>query len=161
MHEHLRIDGPDGHITCDARHWPIVIATWVGDADIESVREFFRWNGEVIERARAEGGYLMITDADRASRPAPDVRRVVAQLTNDMPEDAKSLSHGNYLVLSSALVRGAITAMQWMSREKWTTVQVGSIPEAISRAFVDLDKAGLRRPVSLDPNQYTTAGKLA
>ena len=127
---------------------------------MDAVREFFRWNEEVIERGRKEQGYLMITDADRAARPPPEVRRLVAQLTDEIPDDAKELSMGGYLVITSALVRGAVTALQWMTREKWITTQVGSMADAIHRAFIDLDKAGHRRPRGLDPNAYEPARKL-
>jgi hypothetical protein len=51
--------------------------------------------------------------------------------------------------------------MQWMTREKWSTVQIGSMAEAISRSFVDLDKAGKRRPIGLDPRRYEAAPKPA
>lgn len=151
----MRLDGRDGHIVCDARHWPVVIATWVGNADLDSVRKFFDWNHEVIDKARGEKGYVIITDADRASRPPPDVRRLVAQLTDAMPADSTALNVGNYIVITSALVRGALTAMQWISRDRWATVQVASMAEAISRAFLDLDQAGIRRPTTLDPNAYS------
>lgn len=154
MLEAVHIDGPDGFIHCDPTHWPIAIATWVGPADEAGVRRFFAWNERVVERARGTGGYVLITDADRAQRPAPSVRRLVAELTDAMPEDATALSVGNYVVVSSRLIRGAMTAMQWLSNEPWTSVLVGTMHEALVAALDDLDHAGLPRPTGLDPTCY-------
>jgi hypothetical protein len=149
-----RFDSPKGAIVCDSRHWPIVIATWIGSNDVSAVRNFFAWNDEVLERARSGSGYLLITDADDAARPPPEVRRVVATLTDQMAGDASALNLGNYVVLTSALVRGALTAMQWISRDKWATTQISGMPEAIARAFEDLARAGLQAPSTLDPSTY-------
>lgn len=154
MREYECFVSPKGYIVCNALHWPVVIVTWVGDNDEGAIRAFFEWNDEVVVRARERGGYLMISDADGAEGPPVMMRRLVAELTDAIAPDAKELSLGNYIVLSSALLRGALTAMQWISRDKWATKQVGSMQEAISLAFVDIDIGGKSRPRTLDPDSY-------
>ena len=152
--ERVRFESPEGFIDINEEHWPVVIATWEGSNNVAAVRDFFAWNESVITRARRAGGYLMITDADKAQRPPPDVRRAVAELTDAMPRDAINLSIGNYVVITNPLVRGALTAMQWVSRREWKSTQVGSMAEAIEQALSDLDAVGRERPPGLNPRNY-------
>ena len=109
MSELRRLTSPEGTIDIDERFWPVVIVTWRGNNGVAAVREFFAWNESILPRARAEGGYLMITDADGAQRPPPEVRRLVAELNDALPDETKDLSIGNYVVITSALVRGPIS----------------------------------------------------
>jgi hypothetical protein len=158
-----QFDSPRGSIVCDETHWPVVIITWIGRADADSVRKFFAWNRSVLPRADKAGGYVMITDASAAARPDADVRRLVAELNDELPPEARDLSIGNYVVITNPLIRGAMTAMQWVSRSEWQAIQVSSMHEAIRRSFIELDKAGKLRPRSLDPDRYVppTASKSA
>ena len=146
--------GPGGSIVLDDRYEPIVIATWFGAPDSDAIRRFFAWNDAVIDRARLRGGYVLISDSNEAKRPAPLERRLISELTLAMPEDAKVLNVGNYVVLNNPLIRGALTAMQWLSPSPWAITTVGSCADAITRSLEDLKRAKLSAPDGLDAAEY-------
>lgn len=143
-----------GSIVLDDRYEPIVIATWYDAPEQHAIRRFFEWNLGVIERARRTGGYVLISDANNASRPAGLERKLIAELTDAMPADAVELAIGNYVVVDNALIRGAMAAMQWLSRTPWTAVNVATHREALERAMQDLARAEMRPPAGLDPEHY-------
>ena len=149
--------GGEAHgIVLDSRFFPILIATWYGDATEEDVDGFFDWQTRLADRARAVGTqYVMVTDASAAARPKPSVRRRVAQRTNEMP-DVKAINAAAYVVLDNPLIRGALTAMQWISRDNWgdQTTVVATCQEALERSLADLDRVGAVRPEGLDPTAY-------
>ena len=146
--EHL-VEGDCG-IVVDDRHFPVVVSTWYGDPTEAIVRRYFDWLSGIIERSRSESvPYVLITDATYAKRPQPSVRQVVAELTDAMPPYTAEINIGNYVVVESALIRGALTAMQWISRQTWTSVTVPSCEDA------DLARAGQPAPAGLHPDTYT------
>jgi len=140
-------------VVADDRHAPIYMSTWYGAATEQVVVDFFAYNRRVIDdNMRAQRPFVIITDATDAARPAPKVRSLITEETDGSP-DPGALMVGNYLVLSNALVRGAFTAMQWLSRRRWPTIVVATPAEALRRALVDLARAGARAP-SVDPAAY-------
>lgn len=145
---------PGGSIVLDDRYEPILIATWFGAPGAESIRRFFAWNDAVLARARLRGGYVLITDSNEAKRPAPLERRLISELTAAMPEDATALNVGNYVVLNNPLIRGALTAMQWLSPSPWAITTVASCAEAITRSLADLEQAKLSAPSGLVAADY-------
>ncbi len=151
--DHL-VDGDCG-IVLDDRYFPLVVSTWYGDPGEAIVRRYFVWLAGIIERSRKAGTpYVLVTDATYAKRPKPSVRQVVAELTDALPDDTAQINIGNYVVVESALIRGALTAMQWISRQTWKSETVPSCEEALRRGFADLRQAGQPIPEGLSPESY-------
>ena len=148
------LKGPEGSITLDGRYHPVAIATWDGQADEASIRKFFEWNAEVVRMAADAGGYILITDATTAKRPPPNSRRLIAELTNAIDESANQLSLANYVVLTNPLVRGALTAIQWISAQPGDITYVDTCDEAIKRSIETLKAAGMPVPEGLNPAAY-------
>jgi hypothetical protein len=102
------------------------------------------------ERAVAERTYyLTIADGRQANRPPATVRKLLAELSQDMSEEGHARFVASILVLESALVRGALTAIQWMSRRALRMESAASMPAAIARARTLLMRAGAPFPSSL------------
>jgi len=145
-------DGEDALLVDDS-HGAIYIATWFGTASEGMVRGYFDWfDGVVASHLRDRAPFVLITDALDAGRPSPSARKLIVKRTEAMPEFS-SVNVGNYVVVGNALVRGALTAMQWISRRQWTSVNVGSMREALRRGLDDLRRAGAPTP-SIDPASY-------
>lgn len=143
----------DGAIVLDGRLDGIYVVTWFGHANPEIVDNYFDWFGAIAEqRLRARAPFVLISDALDAARPSPKVRAQVAARSDALP-DFKALNVGNYLVVGSTLIRGAITAMQWLSRKAWISVVVASTQDALRRGLADLERAGVAPP-RLDPACY-------
>mgnify|MGYP001162882153 CR=1 FL=1 len=152
----------------DARDYPLLVVRWFGESTETSVRRYFQWLDGMYARAKAERTQLVsINDSRLAKRPPPTVRKVTAELI-----DASSLAADEYalptlLVLDSALIRGAVTAMRWLSLAKWNVETVANMPDAIARAFELLRSVGVTPPAGVDPQVYrdlqmpTTEGETA
>jgi len=145
-------DGQSAILT-DDRWAPVYFVTWFGATSEKTATGYFAWNRQVIETAiRTKTPTVLISDATDAERPPPKVRALMAELSDAQPR-AEGLVF-SYVVLPNALIRGALTAMQWLTRKPWPIEMVASLPEAIERALAALDGAGARRPAGLDPRGY-------
>jgi hypothetical protein len=143
----------EASLIVDDSHGALYIATWFGAPNDRVVTRYFDWFDRTVGRhLRDKAPFVLITDALDTARPTPSARKLIAERTDAMPAFGE-LNVGNYLVLSNPLVRGAITAMQWISRKPWTSVMVGTLQEALARGLGDLARAGARRP-SLDAERY-------
>jgi hypothetical protein len=143
----------DAVVVAEERFAPIYVSTWFGEATERVVMDYFAYHRRMMdEHIRARRPFAIITDATDAERPSPKVRSLIAEIT-DASADPGALMVGNYLVLSNALVRGAFTAMQWLSRKRWPTIVVATPAEAVSRALDELAKVGAPLP-SITPAGY-------
>ena len=80
--------------------------------------------------------------------PSPKARALMVELHEAQPTFEGLIFV--YAVIPNALIRGAMTAMQWLSRKPMPTQAVPSVAEALRRGLADLERAGGRRPTSLD-----------
>ena len=139
----------------DARDYPLLVVRWFGESTETSVRRYFRWLDAMYERARAEGIQLVsINDSRLATRPPPTVRKVTAELIDASTLATDDDALPTLLVLDNALIRGAVTAMKWLSLAKWNVETVANMPDAISRAFELLDSVDVPPPAGVDPTAY-------
>ncbi len=142
-------------VIVDDRYLPVLISVWSGQANMETARWFKAENQTQMEAIVARGQpYVMISDASNAERPQPAVRKYFAELSDDAVEGSEALSLGNYVVITNAVIRGALTAIGWISERAARMTSVASMQEAIERALADLDAAGVPRPPGLDPATY-------
>jgi hypothetical protein len=136
----------DTTLVIDDSHGDLYITTIYGAPTELVMRGYFDWYRPFFEeRQRARRPFAHVTDALDADRPPPKVRAMVAELTDTLPQD-KAVNPANYLVIGSALVRGAITAIQWLSQRPWSSVVVGTMEEALRRSVADLKAAGVAAP---------------
>jgi hypothetical protein len=145
-------DGEASLVVDDSRG-ALYVATWFGAPSDRLVSSYFDWfEGAVGKHLRSKSPFVLITDALDSARPTPGARKLIAERTDALPSFG-DVNVGNYVVLSNPLIRGALTAMQWISSKPWTSVMVGSMKEALGRALGDLERAGAQRP-ALDPDRY-------
>lgn len=111
--------------------FPILVARWSGDTTSADVDTFFSWLEGHIRRARAGGTRLALINVADTQRSNPEVRR---QLT----DRAKSLEGnddvGTWIVLNNLMVRGILTAIQWMDPSSKRNRVVPTYEQALREA---------------------------
>ncbi len=141
----------------DIRHFPVLIVTWFGEPTEPLVRAYFAWSDEVAREAHANGQrYAIISDNSHALRPSPTVRKLIATLIDEGPAAKTDRVVASFAVFESALVRGAVTAMQWLSRQSWNLHTTATVQHAVEGALDALAEQGIQRPAHLSPATYVT-----
>jgi hypothetical protein len=149
-------DGDSGVIG-DIRAFPVQITTFFGQTTESLMRHYFAWSYEVTAMAKArDTRFVLISDNSLAIRPEPTVRRVVAELIDGGPPEAATLIAATFVVYESALVRGAVTAIQWLSNRNWNLTTVPSVQHGITAALAKLTAEGIALPVGLSAETYRT-----
>jgi hypothetical protein len=147
----------DASVVGDIRHFPILIATWFGEPTESLVRAYFAWSDEVAREAIENGQrYVIISDNAHARRPSPTVRKLVATLIDEGPAAETDRVITSFVVFESALVRGAVTAMQWLSRKDWNLVTTATVQQAVAGALGVLKQHRLPLPARLSSSTYVT-----
>ncbi|MBL8741770.1 MAG: hypothetical protein JNK04_11770 [Myxococcales bacterium] len=116
-------------------HPNVLIVTWTGAATLQSVERFYAWCRTHIAEAEAAGRKLvLVNDAIDAERPEAAVREAFARhhLTSNTVVAAP-------VVLTSALVRGAMTAVGWIMGDRMKGVSAcATMQEAFELARASL-----------------------
>lgn len=139
-----------GLVLHDARYSPVLISTWIGRSDLDAAR----WHAS-IERAavtaavRSGTRVVSISDATRAERPAPEVRKFWAEHVDSNPAELSDANLATFVVVASPLMRGVMTAIGWMSERARAIESFPSLAVAVEAALERLDEHGIPRPAEL------------
>lgn len=136
------------HEWLDVMHAPVYIARLpqkVQDAELRAyltaVEEFF---------LRHEGKYSLVTDASFVQSATATQRRIVADSDIRLREHDRKWCAGAGIVAKSALMRGAITAIYWMSPPVYPYRVFSNLTEAVVWCR-SLFETPTGRPRSLKP----------
>lgn len=130
-------------IEVDTSAWPVVFITPRGAASDAQYLEMFRTIEGLWKR---EEKFLTITDTRFTSVGDARQRQLIGDWVKKNDELASKYSLGSIIILASALVRGAMTAINWIAQPRNPSIYVGSPDEAYDRARRILVVNGL------DPN---------
>jgi hypothetical protein len=147
----------DASVVGDIRHFPILIATWFGEPTEHLVRAYFAWSDEVAREAFERGQrYVIISDNAHAERPSPTIRKLISALIDAGPAAETDRVITSFVVFESALVRGAVTAMQWLSRKDWNLTTSATVQLAVAGALSVLKQYRMPIPARLSASTYVT-----
>lgn len=136
-----------GAIVIDDRYAPIVISTFLGETDLELGHWYADTHKKVLLAHAAHGRRIVsISDASAAVKPTPEMRKFWADLSNNATEGMRGANLATFLVVNSPILRGAITAIGWLSPSLRDLESFSTIDEALREAMVRLMKAGLPLP---------------
>lgn len=129
-------------ITLKTSDWPIVLTTVEGDIDESNLVPYFaEFQSRVLARAQL---FSSIVDATRiTSAPSARVRRLIADWEVEHGAVGERYNVGVAIVTTSALVRGAMTAIQWISPPRVPTTYEATMPAAIAWAHGHLRQRGV------------------
>jgi hypothetical protein len=100
-----------GSIVVDQSQLPLLIVTFVGQVDDDAFRCYLQETKDVLDRKQR---YVVIMDASRSGVPPPSQRQMQAVWMEAHAQALARHAVGTVFVISSPLVRGALTAILWL-----------------------------------------------
>mgnify|MGYP006999982045 CR=1 FL=1 len=119
--------------TLDSASFPSVKLTLRGALGLRDAETMTKAIQERVF-ARKEA-YTLLIDATHAGVPGADVRRHFAEFSIKNRAHTRGYCKGEAYVMPNALVRGALTAVMWLSPFEYPHKVVGTVNEA--RAWLD------------------------
>jgi len=97
--------------TVDDSQWPIIRMTFDGPCTDEDTR----WFLDETERCQKRpGSYVLLIDARRAVRPPATQRQMMSEATRNQTAADQRRLIGRATIIDNALIRGALTALDWV-----------------------------------------------
>jgi hypothetical protein len=150
--QHIISEHGNAVVVCDD-HFPVVIATWFGKPDVETINFYFEWQARRLARARDEETKVVtIIDVLDTERPPASVRKTLADQSEAILGEFDELIVHSWVVVDNVLVRGALTAISWITPMRISTSR--RTREALEEGCRALLSAGIGLPSSLDPASY-------
>jgi len=145
---HLR-ETEKGAVVIDDRHAPLIIASFFGEIDLTLGRWYEARNAQVIVGEFRRGRRVVnISDATRSNNPNAEMRKFWAGLTERHAASLQEKIIFSGVVVTNRLMRGALTAVGWLS-PKLSTLQIyPSMQAAITASVAALAEAGTPPDVS-------------
>lgn len=151
-----RFESGSSVIYCDDSHFPVVISTWIGSATLDNSQSYLTWMDAQLQRATREQVQLItISDSTDAKRPPPEVRRLFVDWINQHEDTGGD----SLVVITNALVRGALTAIGWLAPSAQKVNTVKDMDVALAKARGLLAERGLKVPGTLFPERYVRPGQ--
>ena len=85
---------------------------------------------------------VIVVDASVELVPPAKVRRMQAEWTNAHADKLQKILHAMAFVVPSAMTRGAMTAVLWLTRPAWPMVTQPSLESAMTWALEQADTIG-------------------
>jgi hypothetical protein len=140
-------------------HWPIVVLTCGETTTDEEQEAMFRDWEKVFARREP---YACITDTRKVCDPGTAKSRArVAEWSKSVAPEVKRYSLGHALVVNSALVRGALTAINWVHKTPVPEGSFGTMVEAWDFCLSNLSAGGIVVPAHIVAHRSSLAGAAA
>lgn len=127
-------------VRLSTQDWPFVVTTIVESMDETETTEYLTsFLDQVVNRRTP---FVSIVDARRMTRaPSAKVRRMIADWEQANGDLGSRYNRGVAFVTESALIRGAMTALQWISPPRVPTVYEATMESARVWARTQLGEA--------------------
>jgi hypothetical protein len=135
-------------IILETRWFPLVLQRWppeVTDTDLDS---FFKELDDIARRALRMQLYYAVVVWGRATDLDAARRRRIARWVRAMPRELRERSAGSFLVMTSAMQRGAVTALRWILPELHDVHAFSTIDDAVNAALGALRSRNLGSSVN-------------
>lgn len=131
-------------VQIDDSGWPLLMITFHGAPGDRDYQHMY----EGLERCmRRREPYVVISDLRRITQVADARRRQeIAEWSKRMEERHGSLGLASIVIVKSALVKGSLTALQWLIGKKDKDIFTTSLSEALQVAKEALERAQLPLP---------------
>ena len=141
------VERPSVRLELDARHFPVLTATWAGMVTTEILDRYFEARAPYLRHAEALGlRTVVVTDMSLQEAPNSVIRRYIAEQGKLIDPDFPSLL-GYVVVVPSRVLRGMVTAIQWVIGDMWVELrQTPSLADAYRVAGQIYRDAGLVAP---------------
>jgi hypothetical protein len=130
-------------ITVNTDHYPFVLSSYRGESFPEAMlAEMFEQTGKIAQKAIADGSHHVAVTLGGANMNAAQ-RKIVADLLVDFPAAYMERVVGSFVIVPSALVRGAMTALRWIAPKLVMVESVATIEEALRKGTARLRERGI------------------
>ena len=121
------IHGRMGNITVDPSDWPLARVTYDGVVDDEAFEAYLTSQTALLERRQP---YVILFDARTAGMPSARQRQRMANNMKENEPELRRLCKRGVFVISSPVVRGALTAILWLQPLPFPHDVVSTLEEA-------------------------------
>lgn len=130
---------------------PIRVQVQTKPITVEQFHVRLQGQSELVQRRLGDGekGFLVI-DASESTRPQPEIRKLQAQWLSDNHEALQQTLVGMAFVIKERVVRGALTAIFWMTKNPVPYTVHATLEEALAHAAQACRRAGVELPPGLD-----------
>lgn len=140
--------------TVTDRHLPVLLSTFRGELELNAVRQHDEQVAVIIAKALEQRRPVVyVVDARGVAMPSAMVRRYWATQINASRAVLDSML-GTFIVLDNAIVRGALTAIVWMTDAGKRLSYVPTFEVALERANGLLTGHG-HSPVQINVNKHS------
>ncbi len=149
--DHLEDEGCT--VTIDRRRMPVLIVTWRGKATERMTRVYFDQLTELCRKAGKQK-FVTIADARAASAPTAGIRKLLSEQVELLRPVTEPVLLCSVVIVRTALMRGALTAIQWAVRHETRVVAVNDFTAAFDVACGVLRRAEIAPPVDMSVPLY-------
>lgn len=128
-------------VTCVDFYPLIVMSISESATSRDDIDAMFARFHELAERAIQRGTYHASVCITRGTLTATE-RKYVAELTDKVPSAELERTVASYVVIESSMLRGALTALRWLSPKLVMVEHASSIDEALDGCKARLDERG-------------------
>ena len=131
-------------ILVEAKFYPYLLMAFQGTGHTEAeYRAMFTATEAVGRRALAEKTKYVCISVSGGNMSAAE-RKLVAALMEESPKELEAASLRSFVIAESAVFRGVLTALRWISPRFATVTPVASIDVAMTGAEADLRENDIR-----------------
>jgi hypothetical protein len=137
-------------IIVEARWFPLVLQCWpatVNDLDLD---EFFKSIDELARRAQRQHVHYAVVVWGGATDLDMGQRRRIARWVRGSPRELRERNAGSFLMVSSAMQRGAVNALRWLLPELRDVYAFSTTDAAVDAALAALKTKNALAPANVD-----------
>jgi hypothetical protein len=156
---HVRL-GQGGAVAIDGRYLPLIVSCFVGDVNLPLGMWYEQTIHEIVGSETLGGRRTInIHDATRSTRTSAEMRKFWADLSTRDAETIGAQTLHNFIVVSSPIMRGVITAVSWLNPRVSRIQLFPNLERAVSEAVSLLAAAGT--PVRLPRRGFQYSDEVA
>jgi hypothetical protein len=130
-------------ITINTDHYPFVLASYRGEQYSEAILQaMFTQMADIARKSIRDGTSHVAVTLGGANMNAAQ-RKIVSDLLAAFPAEYMDRTVGSFVIVPSALVRGAMTALRWISPKLVQVDSVATIEEAMRAGTARLRERGI------------------
>lgn len=122
-----------GAIEIDTSQYPLVVQRWHSDPTANELDQYFVYADQLADHAIATQSYYAVVVTGSLNLSATG-RKYLGAWIDKVPKARRERALGSYVVISSAAIRGMLTAMRWLSHNLDDVYPVASEAEALQLA---------------------------
>jgi hypothetical protein len=116
-----------GSINVNIREWPLVRVTYVDTVDDARFEAYVAEQAGLLDRKEP---YVILFDARASGMPSAKQRQRMAEYMREREAELRRLCKRGVFVISSPLIRGALTAILWLQPLPFPHEVVSSMEDA-------------------------------